>query len=65
MTPTLMAAIVWLGYLSSLANPIIYTMFNTSFRRAFYKILKCQYPIRRLGYSAAHTPDTIGMDKFE
>ena len=61
MTPTLMAAIVWLGYLSSLANPIIYTMFNTSFRRAFYKILKCQYPVRRLGYSAAQTPDTIGM----
>ena len=61
MTPTLMAAIVWFGYLSSLANPIIYTMFNTSFRRAFYKILKCQYPMRRLGYSAAQTPDTIGM----
>ena len=61
MTPTLMAAIVWLGYMSSLANPIIYTMFNTAFRRAFYKILKCQYPMRRRGYSAAQTPDTIGM----
>lgn len=43
MTPAMMSSIVWLGYLSSLANPIIYTMFNTSFRRAFYKILTCKY----------------------
>ena len=43
MTPSIMASIVWLGYLSSLANPIIYTMFNTAFRRAFVKILTCQY----------------------
>ena len=43
LTAQMMASIVWLGYLSSLANPIIYTMFNTSFRRAFYKILTCQY----------------------
>ncbi len=60
MTPTLMSAIVWLGYMSSLANPIIYTMFNTAFRRAFYKILRCQYPARS-GYTAAQTPDALGM----
>ncbi|XP_013393222.2 uncharacterized protein LOC106160954 [Lingula anatina] len=33
---------VWLGYVASLANPIIYTMFNTSFRRAFIRILTCK-----------------------
>lgn len=29
----------WLGYLNSLLNPIIYTIFNIEFRRAFGKIL--------------------------
>ena len=56
MTPAMMASIVWLGYLSSLANPIIYTMFNTSFRRAFYKILTCGYrhPMRSKPRSYMH-----------
>jgi hypothetical protein len=43
LTPPMMASIVWFGYLSSLANPIIYTMFNTAFRHSFYKILTCSY----------------------
>ena len=35
--------IVWLGYINSTLNPIIYTIFNLDFRRAFKKILfgKC------------------------
>ena len=43
MTDSMSSSIVWLGYLSSLANPVIYTMFNTAFRQAFYRILTCQY----------------------
>lgn len=43
LSESVMASIVWLGYLSSLANPIIYTMFSTSFRTVFYRILTCQY----------------------
>jgi hypothetical protein len=35
--------IVWLGYVSSLANPVIYTMFNVHFRHAFANILTCRY----------------------
>ena len=34
-----MSSLVWLGYASSLANPIVYTMFSTSFRTVFYRIL--------------------------
>ncbi|RNA36464.1 5-hydroxytryptamine receptor 2B [Brachionus plicatilis] len=34
--------ILWLGYMSSMANPIVYTMFNKSFRTAFINILKCK-----------------------
>ena len=58
ITPAMMASIVWLGYMSSLANPIIYTMFNTAFRRAFYRILTCQYPKRN---AAQTTQDQILM----
>ncbi|CAF2590353.1 unnamed protein product [Rotaria sp. Silwood2] len=30
---------VWLGYINSFLNPIIYTIFNLEFRKAFAKIL--------------------------
>lgn len=41
----------WLGYINSCVNPIIYTIFNMEFRRAFKKILStsfgcCKWPIR-------------------
>lgn len=29
----------WIGYMNSFMNPIIYTIFNTEFRRAFKSIL--------------------------
>ncbi|CAL4089730.1 unnamed protein product, partial [Meganyctiphanes norvegica] len=32
--------ITWLGYVNSSLNPVIYTIFNLDFRRAFTKILK-------------------------
>lgn len=41
ITPEMMSAFVWMGYIASLANPIIYTMFNTAFRRTFIKIISC------------------------
>ena len=34
---------VWLGYVSSTLNPIVYTVFNKTFRTTFIKLLKCQY----------------------
>ena len=34
---------VWLGYVSSTLNPIIYTVFNKTFRTTFIKLLKCEY----------------------
>lgn len=35
--------VTWLGYLNSLLNPVIYTVFNPDFRRAFQKILFGRY----------------------
>lgn len=31
--------ITWLGYINSALNPVIYTIFNMDFRRAFRKLL--------------------------
>lgn len=33
----------WLGYASSMVNPIFYTIFNKMFRQAFKKVLLCRY----------------------
>ncbi|KAL6417873.1 hypothetical protein ACFW04_012469 [Cataglyphis niger] len=33
---------LWLGYVSSTINPIIYTIFNRTFRAAFIRLLKCK-----------------------
>ncbi|RUS91085.1 hypothetical protein EGW08_001110 [Elysia chlorotica] len=40
---TLVTAFVWLGYVSSTLNPIIYTIFNNIFRSTFIKLLCCRY----------------------
>lgn len=35
--------VTWLGYASSMVNPIFYTIFNKVFRTAFKKVLLCKY----------------------
>ena len=48
--PALVVGVIgWLGYLNSLLNPIIYTVFNPDFRSAFRKILYGKYRRRRAG----------------
>lgn len=34
---------VWLGYISSGVNPLIYTLFNKNYRHAFSHYLRCNY----------------------
>lgn len=41
--PALFASFNWLGYVSSTLNPIIYTMFNKTFKLTFKKLLLCRY----------------------
>ncbi|XP_069701878.1 D(2) dopamine receptor [Periplaneta americana] len=33
---------LWLGYVSSTINPVIYTVFNRTFRAAFIRLLRCK-----------------------
>ncbi|CAL8273188.1 unnamed protein product [Merluccius merluccius] len=38
--PLLFDVFTWLGYLNSLINPVIYTVFNDEFKQAFQKLMK-------------------------
>ncbi|KAL3847587.1 hypothetical protein ACJMK2_018490 [Sinanodonta woodiana] len=66
IAPDTMSVFLWMGYAASLANPIIYTMFNTSFRRTFLHILSghlCKYPRSRMvrGSCLSYMPTYTGM----
>ncbi|XP_049855796.1 5-hydroxytryptamine receptor 2A isoform X2 [Schistocerca gregaria] len=41
--PAVFDLVTWLGYASSMVNPVFYTIFNKVFRQAFRKVLLCQY----------------------
>lgn len=45
--PYLATTFLWLGYVSSTINPIIYTVFNKTFKRAFWKLLTCDVQFSR------------------
>ncbi|CDQ79908.1 unnamed protein product [Oncorhynchus mykiss] len=35
--------LTWLGYLNSLINPLIYTIFNEDFKKAFQRLVRCRH----------------------
>ncbi|XP_053633231.1 dopamine D2-like receptor isoform X2 [Cherax quadricarinatus] len=39
---TIFVLTTWIGYMNSFLNPVIYTIFNPEFRKAFKKILVCE-----------------------
>ncbi|KAM4696795.1 5-hydroxytryptamine receptor 2A-like [Rhinophrynus dorsalis] len=39
----LLNVFVWVGYVSSGINPLVYTLFNRTYRRAFANYIRCQY----------------------
>ncbi|KAI8488836.1 hypothetical protein Bbelb_333540 [Branchiostoma belcheri] len=48
VSPTMFSVLTWLGYVNSAVNPVIYTIFNPEFKKAFKKILFCREPSRRV-----------------
>ncbi|KAL8620552.1 hypothetical protein ACOMHN_028055 [Nucella lapillus] len=53
-SPTLFTVFVWLGYVSSTLNPIIYTVFNKIFKLTFLKLLCCRYGHLHRGRRRSH-----------
>lgn len=61
--PTLVTVFVWLGYLSSTLNPIIYTVFNRVFKVTFWKLLCCRY--KKLGRARhSHKPKAKRQSQY-
>ncbi|KAI5625886.1 5-hydroxytryptamine receptor 2C isoform X1 [Silurus asotus] len=52
----LLNVFVWVGYISSGVNPLVYTLFNKTYRRAFSSYMRCQYSGVRLKPVAIHVP---------
>lgn len=46
----MMTTFLWLGYISSTINPVIYTVFNRNFRRAFRRLILCRKAAGRRKY---------------
>ncbi|XP_048458925.1 5-hydroxytryptamine receptor 1F [Rhincodon typus] len=42
ISPEMTDFLTWLGYLNSLINPLIYTIFNEDFKKAFQKLVRCK-----------------------
>jgi hypothetical protein len=60
--PSILISIAtWLGYCSSAANPIIYTIFSRAFRQAFISILTCRKTVHTHRSSHIFTPSCHSM----
>jgi hypothetical protein len=59
--PIVISVATWLGYCSSGANPIIYTIFSRAFRRAFVDILTCRKVIDSHRSSSMFRPSCNSM----
>uniref|UniRef100_A0A669C897 5-hydroxytryptamine receptor 2B n=1 Tax=Oreochromis niloticus TaxID=8128 RepID=A0A669C897_ORENI len=50
----LMEIFVWVGYVSSGINPLVYTLFNKTFRQAFTRYITCNYSSCASNLSGGH-----------
>ncbi|KAF7202431.1 5-hydroxytryptamine receptor 2B isoform X1 [Nothobranchius furzeri] len=54
----LMEIFVWVGYVSSGINPLVYTLFNKTFREAFTRYITCNYKNCASNRAAQHLGST-------
>lgn len=60
--PVAVSTFSWLGWASSTINPIIYTMFNKTFKRTFIKFLCCRYRLEKR--TSQSSPVAIEAKRF-
>ncbi|XP_074643985.1 uncharacterized protein LOC141900838 [Tubulanus polymorphus] len=72
LNPNLLAFIIWLGYANSGLNPLLYTIFNEDFRRAFYRMLGARAPtwfrpwgLCKRSIGMAVTPQQTGWSQIQ
>lgn len=58
----LMEIFVWVGYVSSGINPLVYTLFNKTFREAFTRYITCNYKTCA-SYKPARLPGVSNTDR--
>ncbi|CAB1314311.1 unnamed protein product [Coregonus sp. 'balchen'] len=56
----LMEIFVWVGYVSSGINPLVYTLFNKTFRQAFTRYITCNYSSTTTNRPARQTREQHG-----
>ena len=56
----LMEIFVWVGYVSSGINPLVYTLFNKTFRQAFGRYITCNY---KTGHEPGSQPGASNADR--
>ncbi|XP_062252397.1 5-hydroxytryptamine receptor 2B [Platichthys flesus] len=56
----LMEIFVWVGYVSSGINPLVYTLFNKTFRQAFGRYMTCNY---KTGHEPGSQPGASHADR--
>ncbi|XP_070816149.1 5-hydroxytryptamine receptor 2B [Chaetodon trifascialis] len=58
----LMGIFVWVGYVSSGINPLVYTLFNKTFRQAFTRYITCNYK-NYASHEAGRYPRSSNADR--
>ncbi|XP_053177864.1 5-hydroxytryptamine receptor 2B isoform X1 [Scomber japonicus] len=58
----LMEIFVWVGYVSSGINPLVYTLFNKTFRQAFTRYMTCNYK-DTAGHKPVRQPRVSNADR--
>ncbi|MBN3303412.1 5HT2C protein, partial [Amia calva] len=55
----LLNVFVWVGYISSGINPLVYTLFNKNYRRAFSNYIRCQYKTPKKAFMNVYQPQIV------
>ncbi|XP_058844993.1 5-hydroxytryptamine receptor 2A-like [Acipenser ruthenus] len=61
----LLNVFAWVGYISSGVNPLVYTLFNKTYRRAFSNYIRCQYKNSKTPLHCMQQPHSLTAAIYE